>query len=838
MSINDEGTKVFIDDELESDKAARRTGFVVTGRSATKDENTNYLKVATDGTQVRFDNDDSKAARRSGFVVTGRSATKDGAESDVLEVTADSTRVYVNGGGSKSGFGVEGKAGAGVKSGFAVTEKGANGNAGYMDVTAANFFAGYNAGKNTNLHYDLGGEVPDGIFDIETDPDILDWSPSTNFLLGGNNTFIGNNAGYSNDNGMNNVFLGVNAGYSLSGIFSFNNVFLGTSAGKNLKNMTGTVAIGNSAGRGLESYQPGEEEWISGDVFIGDKAGFSNTSGSSNVFVGSNAGKANTTGGNNVYIGSSAGYQNTTSWGNTLINNSGLRGTGNDNIIIGGVSAGTDLSFGDNNIIIGLDALWTSYYDKDASNRLVIGTWITGNGSRIKMEKDLLVGGKLTIASHTTPSANEYYDLGSDDRRFRTLYAKSINLYRADGKYTGNVYGSLIPQEEDQNLGGVSPNNSNYIYRWNAIYAKTLDLTDGATIANKLTVSSDGTTINGKLTVSGTSGLEINGGVYPWTGTGSYNTNLGKKDNRWNYVYANYFNGAQSVTAPYIYANKKFSLSSSAEDMATQGLDINLTTPAKDNNYYGGSFIMKGDATGSVYGIYSTSYGKGTNYGIYAAASGGTTNWAGYFNGDVNVSGNMTVGNLTPSADDSKDLGSSSLRWRYAYFSQSISAYGVKPATAGKNIQFFGGLEPYSNNMYDVGASSYRWKKIYLIDGVDQSSDARLKTNIKNIENALQKVLTLNGVTFNWRAEEFPDKNFDNESHIGVIAQEVEKVFPQLVSNGDDGFKGVMYENFAPILIEAIKDLKAEKDELQTTVEKQQQQIDELKRLVEELLKK
>jgi uncharacterized protein YlxW (UPF0749 family) len=99
-------------------------------------------------------------------------------------------------------------------------------------------------------------------------------------------------------------------------------------------------------------------------------------------------------------------------------------------------------------------------------------------------------------------------------------------------------------------------------------------------------------------------------------------------------------------------------------------------------------------------------------------------------------------------------------------------------------------------------------------------------------------VLTLNGVTYNWRVKEFPDKNFDSKTHVGVLAQEVEAVLPEAVETGEDGYKSVKYSEITPLLIEAVKELKAEKDNLQATVESQQQQIDELKRLVEELLKK
>lgn len=86
------------------------------------------------------------------------------------------------------------------------------------------------------------------------------------------------------------------------------------------------------------------------------------------------------------------------------------------------------------------------------------------------------------------------------------------------------------------------------------------------------------------------------------------------------------------------------------------------------------------------------------------------------------------------------------------------------------------------------------------------SSDERLKDNITPIENALDKVSKLGGYEFDWN-----DKQDVYEGHdIGVIAQEVEAVFPELVTDRDNGFKAVKYEKLVPTLIEAIKELKAE----------------------------
>ena len=88
-------------------------------------------------------------------------------------------------------------------------------------------------------------------------------------------------------------------------------------------------------------------------------------------------------------------------------------------------------------------------------------------------------------------------------------------------------------------------------------------------------------------------------------------------------------------------------------------------------------------------------------------------------------------------------------------------------------------------------------------------SDERLKDNIETIPDALDKVCQMRGVTFN-------RTDFDGEKQMGVIAQEVEKVIPEVVREDDseDKIKSVAYGNMVGVLIEAIKDLKAEVDEL------------------------
>jgi hypothetical protein len=92
------------------------------------------------------------------------------------------------------------------------------------------------------------------------------------------------------------------------------------------------------------------------------------------------------------------------------------------------------------------------------------------------------------------------------------------------------------------------------------------------------------------------------------------------------------------------------------------------------------------------------------------------------------------------------------------------------------------------------------------------SSDIRFKTNVKPIESALDKVKKITGVEFDW----IPDPvNHGYEGHdVGVIAQEVESVVPELVKTRNSGYKAVKYDKLVALLIEAIKELEKEIDNL------------------------
>lgn len=86
-------------------------------------------------------------------------------------------------------------------------------------------------------------------------------------------------------------------------------------------------------------------------------------------------------------------------------------------------------------------------------------------------------------------------------------------------------------------------------------------------------------------------------------------------------------------------------------------------------------------------------------------------------------------------------------------------------------------------------------------------SDARYKKNITNLYNSLNNLLRINGVHYDLRQSDFPEKNFSDKNQIGFIAQDLEKIFPEMVFTDEKGFKSVDYARLTPVLVEALKEL-------------------------------
>ena len=266
------------------------------------------------------------------------------------------------------------------------------------------------------------------------------------------------------------------------------------------------------------------------------------------------------------------------------------------------------------------------------------------------------------------------------------------------------------------------------------------------------------------------------------------------------------------------------------------------------NGYMTGVYATKldGIATGATNVTNNNQLTNGSAY-ITAASSDTLTNKAGNISQWTNNSGYQTTSGTVAKVENTVSAGSdgdilysnmgANDQFRIRTGGGSNAGY-VELATADD------GTEPIYARQY-TGVFTTLARTAAILDGSGNttfpgdvtaySSDERLKENVQNIPNALDKVLSLNGVTFDWKQEAF-DAGFNPKVKVGdagVLAQQVQAVLPQAVKpapfdiaadgssiSGKD-YLTVQYEKLAPLFIEAIKEqqiqielLKAEIEEL------------------------
>ena len=130
--------------------------------------------------------------------------------------------------------------------------------------------------------------------------------------------------------------------------------------------------------------------------------------------------------------------------------------------------------------------------------------------------------------------------------------------------------------------------------------------------------------------------------------------------------------------------------------------------------------------------------------------------------------------------------------WRW-YYAQAHGCIGLNGSTTSSSYGCY-----ITGSVYTTG--SYN------------SSDARFKTNIETIDNGIDKVMNMRGVYYDWNDEHKEEKGEGRQ--VGVIAQELNKVLPEAVIHTEEDEYSVDYGKITGVLIEAIKDLKNEINEL------------------------
>lgn len=290
--------------------------------------------------------DDGKVLSRK-FSVSTTSAK--GAGTDVMKVTADSTRIWVNDTGK--GFTVSSK--------NALLNKSAA-DTSYMSLDRYNSLVGLGAGYriNPNATYIYGNKY-NTMYGYQAGFNTFGISQSTEASF---NVFIGYKSGFTNTSGSGNIYIGNQSGFS--GINNSNNTFLGTYSG--------------------------QQNGGSYNTFLGYSAGQFNAGGGRNTFVGHGSGSNNTTGSYNAYFGAGSGSQFNGNYNVMMGYNSGVwyngGGTGNNNVMIGynaGSNSNSVAQFaGSNNVMLGYQAgLKTITGTFSGTGNILIGNQ-AGSGSQ------------------------------------------------------------------------------------------------------------------------------------------------------------------------------------------------------------------------------------------------------------------------------------------------------------------------------------------------------------------------------------------------------------------------------------------------------------------------
>ncbi|GBG31518.1 Myelin regulatory factor-like protein [Hondaea fermentalgiana] len=184
------------------------------------------------------------------------------------------------------------------------------------------------------------------------------------------------------------------------------------------------------------------------------------------------------------------------------------------------------------------------------------------------------------------------------------------------------------------------------------------------------------------------------------------------------------------------------------------------------------------------------------------------------------TSGSATLGDAAVSTNASRlELNSAAAAW--AVENSAASGFGILQGT--HRVVSIAHSAPRDALVVDTEGNlglGTRWPSVKLdVNGGVQgtsayssASDRRWKKDIADLARNLDRVRALRPVTFEFRHEAYPEKSFDRGTQIGFVAQEVEKIVPEVVRTDAQGMKSVQYASLVPVLVGAVQELKAELD--------------------------
>ena len=776
-----------------------------------------------------------------------------------------------------------------------------NNKAGRIDSTNANVFFGSLAGSNTTAQRN----VALGHFALRFNSTGQNNTAVGNESLlssdGNNNTAIGYQALYSAPSvSSDNISIGYQAMKNYNGN---NNIAIGTDALSNYTNCSGNIGIGQQAlskSSGFANIGIGQQSLINNtfggyNVGIGYHSLFSNTTGNSNVALGTEAllyntiGNFNTAGGVSALNNNSIGNYNTANGFAALYNNS----SGIQNTAVGS-NALYNNTIASDNVAIGYNTLYFS--NKGSYNTAIgnfalytdsIGNYNTAIGFRSLYSNSTgisnTVNGSNAMRNNTSGSYNtvigesSLYSLNTGN--FNTSVGSSTFELVASSDYCTSIGTSSTVSNGLTNATAIGANAK--AEQSNSLVLGSINGINGATANTNVGIGI--TTPNAPLQFSNR--LEARKiAIF----------DLFSNDNQFYGFGLNFsgiiLNGVRyqtgDVSADHVFYSGVNSTTSNelARIKGNGNVGIGTSTPnapLQFSNAVSNRKIVFYEAANNDHQF----NGFGLNPGLLRFQVNSTSDDFVYFSGTstttsnelmrIKGNGNVGIGTTIPNAklhvggafvaDGAQTTHSQGawLEWNknsgdgrtYLLNQKGLGAGGIIIGEVSAANVITERMTIDNGGNVVIGSSLPALAKLHVFGnglftgtvqascGILVCSDIRYKKDIQPLQNSLSNVIQLKGVSYYFKKEEFKDKNFNDNKQVGLIAQEVEKIYPELVQTDEQGFKSIDYAKLTPILVEAIKELKTQNDalkedniQLKTSVQKLDTSIQSIEKLLQTAL--
>lgn len=788
FAVYQSGVRVYVEDAAIK---GAKGGFAIGGITNQTKQEIEYFRITPDSARIYIKDEVGVKGAKGGFAIGGITNQTKATTNNYLYVHRDSTRVYINDAPTK-----------GAKGGFAIggiTNQTKGGTASFFDV-ATSATGTVTPSQKRVLWYPIKNAFLAGRVLIESPDSVGENSFATGYeskskgiysqamgymsiARGSYSTAIGKSAIAQSDN---SFAFGYEAIASGNGAFALGNKSRATGLGSFALGFEGTDSLNQLTGSTIASgdysiaFGMGAKALKKGALAIGTKAeanyeysqSFGYSTKADNWYATAVGYKSKATG----LYSSAFGFKSVASGEASVALGMG-NAAGMLSMAIGDSYAGglKSFSMGSASVATGHASVAMGFENSavgEASVALGFATFANGNNS--------LAAGRGTIANSDNTTTLGFWNIGLiagpdypiTDPNYNTIFE------------LGN--GSLSSRT---NALTVFKNGSTVIGSHNAELIESEIAPDDG-IRHSLVIVGEPATSRA-LYVKGDS--QIEGSIIPATST----SDLGSISNYWRSIYANYFYGNGGTT--------RFGSTILPTTSGTRNLG---STTYRWNYLYANSLNINSTS------YFNSSIGVGatnTDISIPIKLSSSSTSRTALTlenPSSSNVYVLQTVGSAIPARAGNFEIWNTGL---------SVASFTI---TSSGRVGIGTSTAPDDKFVVVNGSATGR----YTTSGWTHSSDIRLKQNIEKLGNVLPSIKQLQGVTFSFKSDA------QNISQIGFIAQDVEKLFPQLVTTDSNGFKSIAYGQVSAVLVEAIK-------EQQNIIETQQEEIDALKQRVSELEK-